>query len=80
MATQGSKGALQLILQGHSQSLREFRAGTQGKNLKTTPQRKAAYWPTLWLMLSRFAYTAQTHVPNNGAIHIGLDPPSHINH
>lgn len=50
----------------------------QGRSLKCRNQKNAAYWLAPKLTFSSFFYTAQTHLPRDGAAHSERGLPQSI--
>lgn len=73
----GRKGLI--LLRDHCLSLKEAKAGTQGRNMKQKPQGSCAYWPVLSGLLNYLSYLAHTHLPRDGAAHSGLGPATAVN-
>lgn len=71
-------GFIWLLPLGHNPSLKEVRAGTQGRN-----HRRTACWLTLcfihMLTFNWFSYTVRDHLSRDGTTHRGPGPPSLIN-
>lgn len=60
---------------GHHPSLKEVRAGNQGRNLEQKAQRECGFTGSLWLMLTLLSYTASIQLARDGATHSELKPP-----
>lgn len=76
------KGSFCLTLPGRSPSLREARAGTQGRNVEagteadtTKEHRLLAHSSWLSLLL---VYITEDHLPRRGIAHSELGPPTSV--
>jgi hypothetical protein len=77
MATWRTKGLFDL--EGYSQSLREFRTGSQSRNLRPEQKQRlwrgAAYWLAPYGLLILLSYITQDQLPRDGMISISRALP-----